>query len=38
MKKILNALGLAVDLARPVLMVLAGIGLIVGGTTGTLWY
>lgn len=37
MKKILNALGLAADLAFGVLLVLGGVAIILGGTTGTLW-
>jgi hypothetical protein len=37
MKKILNGVALAADLAFGVMMVVIGAGLIVGGATGALW-
>lgn len=37
MKKILNAIGLIADLAMPVLTVIIGVAVMIGGATGTLW-
>lgn len=37
MKKILDLIGLACDLAWPGLAVITGLALIVGGQTGVLW-
>lgn len=37
MKKILNALNFAADYAFGALLVIGGLAVIVGGTTGTLW-
>jgi hypothetical protein len=37
MKKILNAIALAADLSFGVLLVIGGLTVMVGGTTGALW-
>jgi hypothetical protein len=37
-KKIIDGVCLAADLAPAVGLVLVGLGLIVGGSTGALWY
>jgi hypothetical protein len=37
MKKFFDTVGLAADLARGVLLIVIGVGVIVGGTTGVLW-
>lgn len=37
-KKIINAVNLIADLAPSIALITAGLGLIVGGATGTLWY
>jgi len=36
-KRIANAIGLAVDLAPGALVIIAGLALIVGGQSGALW-
>jgi hypothetical protein len=37
MKRIINAVGFACDLAPGVCLALIGLGVLVGGATGTLW-
>jgi hypothetical protein len=38
MKKIMNTVGFAADLAKGLILIIAGVAVIVGGATGTLWY
>jgi hypothetical protein len=38
MRRIMNMVGFAADLAKGIVLVIIGVGVIIGGATGALWY